>query len=283
MPVPLLLQCTGILPFRQILSRMDRSSPGHRAVPKPLSRITQNTSWGLLIFDKKILYSRNKLSGTRGPMSQKTTAILFCQEMELRNSIIKTLQGTTFSVIGSAQNLAEAYVLLIHSAPDVIILQINERCQQTRDIIHHLKKTSPRSKILFLQRACNHGQIVEAIKAGVSFFMPETLEIEDLPRYLIAALRDEIVLPPFVAESLMQACHQVNASQGLFALDLTKQEKVILQGISKGLSFSDLHFENNFSQEMIKAHLNNILHKIHFSDIAKHQYQGLMDGHQSYQ
>jgi DNA-binding NarL/FixJ family response regulator len=209
-------------------------------------------------------------------MPNKTSVILFSHHPQITDRICSILKDSAFEVAGVTDSQQTASQFLNQLAPELLILSLDESCIRVNDIIYRLKMTSPRTKILLLQNQCSSRNVIDAIRTGASVFLPDDLELDGLVQILETVIAEEIYLPAFVAQSLLQAAREDLNTATEFPFRLTNREKVILKGLSEGRTLSELSQDLEISGEMLKAHASNILQKIHFVDIAKKQYQEIM-------
>ncbi len=204
------------------------------------------------------------------------SVVLFSHCPQITERIRFILNNSPFEVSGTTDSLEIANELLITHAPELLILNLKDTCTVIDDIIYRLKMTSPRTKILLLQNECSSRNVIGAIRTGASVFLPDNLKLDGLVQILDTVISEEVYLPPFVAQSLLQAAEEDQQIDSEFPFRLTEKEQIILLGLSKGQTLSELSRNMNLTEEKLKAHASNILQKIHFVDIAKKQYREIM-------
>jgi DNA-binding NarL/FixJ family response regulator len=211
-------------------------------------------------------------------MPEKFTVIVYTNLKQTVEAISKSLVGSPYAIAGITDSFINTRTLLSQYAPEILIIHLKSDGEVTNGAVLKLKAVSPRTKIVVVQDQCNGNTIFNAIRAGADVFIPEDLSLDGLTAILDTLLADEIYLPVFVAESLLERHRQELASPTEFPFTLTEKEEQILIGFTNGSCLSEVAEALALSDEMVRAYANNILQKIHFVDIAKKQYEEIMSG-----
>lgn len=120
---------------------------------------------------------------------------------------------------------------------------------------------------------CDSESVFNAIKAGAEVFIPENREPDGLVEILKALLENDFYLPAYIAKSLLEKSKTEHVSASEFPFVLTNRERSILSGLSSGIGQETIAVQLSVPPELVLAHANNILQKIHFVDIAQKQYE----------
>jgi DNA-binding NarL/FixJ family response regulator len=211
-------------------------------------------------------------------MPEKLTVIIFSNLKDTVDTVSKTLAGSAYAVAGITESFINTRTMLSQYAPEFLIIHLNIDCEETNVIVHRLKAVSPRTRILVVQKQCDSNTVFDAIRAGADVFIPDDLSLDGLKNILDTLLADEIYLPVFVAKSLLERNRQESISPTQFPFNLTEKEEQILTAFANGCCLSEVAEKLDLSSEMIRAHANNVLQKIHFVDIARKQYEEIMSG-----
>ncbi len=211
-------------------------------------------------------------------MPEKYTVIIYSNLKHTVDAISKSLVGSAYGIAGITNSFINARTLISQYAPEFLIIHLNDNCDETNRSVHRLKAVSPRTKILVVQDQCNSKTIFDAIRAGADVFIPENLRLDGLTSILDTLLADEIYLPAFVAECLLERHQQELNNPTEFPFTLTEKEEQILKAFASGFCLSEVAEGLEISGDMVRAYTNNILQKIHFVDIAKKQYEEIMSG-----
>jgi NarL family two-component system response regulator LiaR len=123
--------------------------------------------------------------------------------------------------------------------------------------------------------------VFSAIKAGALSYLLKDADAETVLNALHAAGRGEAILHPRIAQRLMA---EVTApSRQDPAAGLTARELEVLHLIAQGRSNAEIAAELVITERTVKAHVSNLLGKLHLSDRTQAAVyawrEGLMDEH----
>ena len=211
-------------------------------------------------------------------MSDKFTLIIFSNQKATVEVIAEVLKDSAFNIGGISNTVDNTRTLLSQYAPEFLFIHLNTSCKETNSLVNRFKTTSPRTRILVMGNPCDCETIFDAIKAGADVFLPEDSDLDRLPEVLSALLENEFYLPAYIARSLLEKSKRENQSPTEFPFILTTRERAILNGFASGLGLDTVATKLEVSPDLIKAHANNILQKIHFVDIAQKQYENITSG-----
>jgi DNA-binding NarL/FixJ family response regulator len=211
-------------------------------------------------------------------MSDKYTLVIFSNQKPTVTVIARALQDSDFSIGGISDTVDNTRMLLNQYAPEFLFIHLNTSCKETNTLVNRFKTVSPRTRIIVMGNPMDSETVFNAIKAGADVFLPETPDLERLPDILSALLENEFYLPAYIAKSLLEKSKQENQAPTEFPLVLTKRERAILNGFSAGLTMDSVAGKLGLSPDLVKAHANNILQKVHFVDIAQKQYENITSG-----
>jgi len=203
-------------------------------------------------------------------MSEKYSTILFSDHKEFAKELHTHLEGTSFVVKGISNRADQIKTLLTHHAPDFLIIHLNQPCSYPS--IHSLKISSPRTRIIITEKICHSENIFRIIQSGADSFLPMLFNREVLIQLLTNLTKDEIYLPPYVAKAILEEYQGLEQTAYEYPFILTDRERSILWCLSRGMHLEEIHTYLGISKNFLKAHLTNILQKIHFSDIVQNHF-----------
>ena len=177
------------------------------------------------------------------------------------------------TVVGEAGNAQTAIDEVAEQVPDVVLMDLvlplrpgtepaeDGGVQATRSI----RQISPRTQVVVLTSFAHDELIFSAIKAGALSYLLKDADAETVLRAICAASRGEATLHPRIAQRLMA---EVSApAQGRDpAAGLTAREMEVLQLIAQGRTNADIAEELVITERTVKAHVSNLLGKLHLSD-----------------
>jgi DNA-binding NarL/FixJ family response regulator len=215
-------------------------------------------------------------------MAEKYPLIIFSNMKDTVDATSKALAGTSFGIAGITDSFINARTLLSQYAPEFLLIHLRTNPHDTLILVNRLKTISPRTRIIVIPNGWDCNIVFDTIRAGAEVIIPDQNGLLKLPDILQTLLNDEIYLPSFVASSLLERSRQELQSPSEFPFILTTKEKEILERFSQGNCPDSIAQDLDLSGEMVLAHTNNIIKKIHFVDIARKQYEEIMSGLSGY-
>ncbi len=176
-------------------------------------------------------------------------------------------------IVGEAGDAQSAVAGVQDQVPDVVLMDLvlpltpgtapvdEGGVQATRRI----REISPRSQVVVLTSFTQDELVFAAIKAGALSYLLKDADAETVLRAIRAAARGEAILHPLIAQRLMAevtapARHHDPISE------LTARELEVLQLIAQGKSNAEIADELVVTERTVKAHVSNLLGKLHLTD-----------------
>ena len=177
------------------------------------------------------------------------------------------------AIVGEAGDAQSAVAGITEHVPDVVLMDLvlplrpgtppveEGGVQATRQI----RQISPRTQVVVLTSFAQDELIFSAIKAGALSYLLKDADAEAVLNAIRAAHRGEAILHPFVAQRLMA---EVTAPAQIRdpVSELTAREMEVLHLIAQGLSNAEIAEELVVTERTVKAHVSNLLGKLHLSD-----------------
>jgi two-component system, NarL family, response regulator LiaR len=201
--------------------------------------------------------------------SEKTTVLIVDDHALVRRGINSFL-GTQpdIEIVGEAKSGEEAVNLCEEFAPDVVLLDLIMPGIGGIEAARRIKQTSPRTHIVVLTSFHEDEHIIHAIRAGAQSYLLKDISPDELARAIRRAARGEAYLHPRVAAKVLKVINGSSDMQDPLAA-LTTREMEVLKLIADGLSNSEIANKLCISEKTVKAHVSNILGKLHLEDRTK--------------
>ena len=179
------------------------------------------------------------------------------------------------AIVGEAGDMQSAVACVAEQVPDVVLMDLvlplrpgaepsdTGGVQATR----HIRQVSPRTQVVVLTSFAQDELIFAAIKAGALSYLLKDADAEMVLAAIQAASRGEATLHPRIARRLMAEVAAPPLSGQLDpAAGLTPREMEVLQLIAQGRSNAEIAAELFITERTVKAHVSNLLGKLHLSD-----------------
>jgi NarL family two-component system response regulator LiaR len=177
------------------------------------------------------------------------------------------------ALVGEARDAQSAVEGVTEHVPDVVLMDLvlplqpgteptdQGGVQATRRIC----EISPHTKVVVLTSFAQDELILSAIKAGALSYLLKDADGETVLDAIHAAGRGEATLHPRIAQRLMAEVTAPSQRRDP-AADLTDRELEVLHLIAQGRSNVEIATELVITERTVKAHVSNILGKLHLSD-----------------
>lgn len=177
------------------------------------------------------------------------------------------------NLVAEAGDAQAAVQAVAEHVPDVVLMDLvlplkageepSEQggVQATRQI----RQISPYTQVVVLTSFAQDELIFSAIKAGALSYLLKDADAETVLGAIQAADRGEPILHPRVARRLMAEVEAPHPMQDP-AAKLTERELEVLRLIARGMSNAEIAAELVITERTVKAHVSNLLGKLHLSD-----------------
>ena len=150
--------------------------------------------------------------------------------------------------------------------PDVVLLDLGLRSQNSLRMVESVKKSVPGAKIIVMDLAPVQAELVEYVKAGVSGFVLKDATFDDFLKTIRSVAEGAKVLPPVLTGSLFSQIvdHATRKTKGnvFRSVKMTIREREVVELIAQGLSNKEIASRLHLATHTVKTHVHNILEKL---------------------
>lgn len=174
---------------------------------------------------------------------------------------------------GEACDGFEAIEKVKEVAPDVVLMDLNmPRCSGL-DAIQALQVEMPQAKVLVLTVSEMEADLFDAMKFGATGYLLKNAEPDELVGAILQVARGGVVISPLMAVKLITEFKDLatRAERGAAETDinLTSREREVLQLVAEGAKNKEIGDSLFVSESTVRAHLHNILEKLHLANRAQ--------------
>ncbi len=198
---------------------------------------------------------------------KKIRLLLIEDNRLLRNGIIAMLKSQhDIKIIAASGNNKHTVIKIRKLMPNIILLDLGLRNQNSLAVIEMVKKDFPDAKVIVMDLAPVQGDINLFAKAGASGFILQDATLNDFLVTIRAVAKGVNVLPPNLTETLFSQIVEHALKGGKIklkdAVRMTKREREILGLIGDGRSNKEIGQKLHVSTYTVKSHIHNIMEKL---------------------
>jgi DNA-binding NarL/FixJ family response regulator len=198
---------------------------------------------------------------------KKIRLLLIEDNRLLRDGIAAMLKGHRDIKVVAASGNGENSILRIHELkPNVILLDLGLRSQNSLHVVEIVKKEFPQAKVVVMDLAPAQGDVLQFVKAGASGFILKDATLADFLSTIRSVADGGKVLPPILSGSLFSQIieHAVDGGKKNLnkAIRMTKREQEVIGLISDGLTNKEMAKRLHIATYTIKSHVHNIMEKL---------------------
>jgi len=208
----------------------------------------------------------------------KTVVTIIDKQALFRVGVCHALsQQPDFEVFDCAPN-QNPMALIEASSPNVLLLDIDYPSLKGLELARKIALHCPTTKVIMLTSNPDDKQLFEIIKTGAVAYLDKSITAEELTKVIRQVscgeypINDSILARPKIAKHVLRQFQNLHSNNGeiieVIAAPLTSRETQILNYIADGNSNKQIAHILQISEQTIKNHVSNILHKLNANDRA---------------
>jgi DNA-binding NarL/FixJ family response regulator len=181
-----------------------------------------------------------------------------------RDGIISLLEAGGHTVIGQAGDGLAAVESIRGLNPDLVIMDIKMPVMDGIEALRQIKSSWPQVKVIMLTVSEDEANLVDAVRAGADGYLLKHLNAKDFLEMVNGLERGEAAMTRSLTTRLLKhmAALEPESERSL----LTEREIEILKLVATGNSNRTIAEQLLISENTVKYHLKNILHKLGVSN-----------------
>jgi len=192
-------------------------------------------------------------------------------------SLLSTIED--IDVAGEASTGREAVTLFNRLGPDIVLMDLVMPEMDGIQAIQAIIERQPEAKILVLTSFATDDKVFPAIKAGASGYLLKDSDSEELVRSIREVQRGESSIDPKIARKLLREISDPPPKSPPPEVDpLTEREMEVLKLVAKGKSNQEIGQQLVISEGTVRAHVSNILGKLHLASRTQATLYALRQG-----
>jgi len=170
-----------------------------------------------------------------------------------------------FKMVAASENFKNVLPKAQKSKPQVVLLDICLRDQNSLRVAKMVKRELPEAKVIVMGLTLPRADVLEFVKAGASGFVRKEASFDDFLKTIRTIAGGTKVLPPALTGSLFSQIVEDAARDGKVQLSdvrITKREREIIDLIGEGLSNKEIAQRLHLTIHTVKSHVHRILEKL---------------------
>lgn len=166
----------------------------------------------------------------------------------------------------AATRIDQARRMLAKTRFDILLLDVMIDGQDGLRFADEALSEDPDIRIVVVTAGEENSQVVEAVRVGVSGWVPKSEPIEHLLAVVRGAMRGETWIPPALLTHVLaelKAAQRVHAERDALLARLTKREKEVMRCLVAGMSVDATAAQLYLSRNTVRTHIQNVLGKLH--------------------
>jgi NarL family two-component system response regulator LiaR len=171
---------------------------------------------------------------------------------------------TDIEVVGEANDGVAAVRLADSLRPDVLLMDVVMPGVDGIEAIRRIRVEGVPVKIIVLTSFADDQKVFAAVQAGADGYLLKDVRPDELSEAIRTVMRDEALLNPRVAATLMQEFAHRATTPARDAL--TQREMEVLRLLARGRSNKEIALQLGVAEKTVKTHVSSILSKLQLAD-----------------
>ena len=186
--------------------------------------------------------------------------IVLADDHEIVRSGLRSELGTTFDIVGEADDADGAIDVINARQPDLVVTDLHMPRGGGLAVVTACATICP---IVILTVSEAERDLLDAVAAGAAGYLLKNAPIDDVRTSLLAAANGEPVFSPSLAALVLGEFRRMAKASD--TSPLTDRERQVLQLVARGHTYKELGTELGISPKTAENHVRNILGKLHLS------------------
>ena len=198
---------------------------------------------------------------------KKIRLLLIEDNRLLRDGILAILKPQKdIVIIAASGDGKDTLVKIKQLKPNVVLLDLGLRSQNSLRVVEIVKKDFPEAKIIVMDLAPVQADILQYVKAGANGFILKDASLNEFLITIRTVSEGATVLPPLLVDSLFSQIVDHAVREGKLKLNgavkMTKREREVIALLGEGMSNKEIGQKMHVSTYTVKSHIHNIMEKL---------------------
>jgi DNA-binding NarL/FixJ family response regulator len=199
-----------------------------------------------------------------------TLRVVLVDDHRLFRAGVRSELGDEVEVVGEAETVAEAVVLIRDLQPDVVLLDVHMPDGGGRAVLAGVGTSAPATRFLALSVSDAAEDVIGVIRGGARGYVTKSISAPELADAVRRVAGGDAVFSPRLAGFVLDAFSSsppVPDDAPSEDLDvLTARERDVLRLIARGYTYKEVAAELFISGKTVETHVSSVLRKLQLSN-----------------
>jgi DNA-binding NarL/FixJ family response regulator len=199
----------------------------------------------------------------------KRPRILLADDHPIVAEGLRKLLDSEFDIVGAAPDGRALLRAAQNLRPDVVLLDISMPQLNGIEAARRLRKTVPRTKVVFLTMHSDADYVAEAIRSGASGYVLKKSAVSELVTAIHEALKGRLYITPLVTNGIPGSLLASSVGRKRSSSDPTPRQREVLQLLAEGHTTKEIAATLHISIKTVECHRSLIGQKLGIRGIAE--------------
>jgi DNA-binding NarL/FixJ family response regulator len=198
----------------------------------------------------------------------QTRDVIVAEELTLlREGVVAIIDSTRrYRAIAHCGEGDKAFQLIQELQPDLAVLDFNLPGMFSLEIARTLRDAGITTRIVVLSTRCDRRSVSEAMRSGVSAFLPKTTPAKQLVEAFDTSMQGEVFIPPSLQFDCKSGAAD-SASPDPFE-NLSPREFQVFSLMVEGVRAKEIAARLGLSPKTVDTYRSNLMRKLDIHDLA---------------
>lgn len=203
-------------------------------------------------------------------MSPASPRIVIVDDHRMFRTGVRAELGDHVTVVGEAEDVAEAVAVIDQWSPDVVLLDVHLPSGTGREVIEAVQAGSTDTKFLAVSVSDAAEDVIDVVRAGARGYVTKSISGPDLIDAILRVHDGDAVFSPRLAGFVLDAFSGGTTTAPASAADdldqLTPREREVLRHLARGYAYKEIARQLDISIKTVETHASAVLRKLQLSN-----------------
>jgi len=203
-------------------------------------------------------------------MSPAPPRVVIVDDHRMFRTGVRAELGDHVTVVGEAEDIAEAVSVIDQWSPDVVLLDVHLPSGTGREVIEAVQAGSTDTKFLAVSVSDAAEDVIDVVRAGARGYVTKSISGADLIDAIMRVHDGDAVFSPRLAGFVLDAFAGGPAPDTTAADDdldqLTPREREVLRHLARGYTYKEIARQLDISIKTVETHASAVLRKLQLSN-----------------